>query len=176
MWLRVGSAVGTMAAYGSIHFRRDLAHGDRGMRRHLLVLAVVGSSSFLGGAVCHWLVVSGHSSGIQASRSADAGHGASVLVHEGRGAFTYANAFRVSGTAEEVLLDLGMNLTDASPGADGSRTQYTPAAWLVLSPFTAKRLAATLADAVHNYEARFGPIELDTSKRLRNRLEQGSRK
>ena len=40
--------------------------------------------------------------------------------------------------------------------------QVQPTNRLILSPFAAKRLAALLTNAIREYEARFGPLTLNT--------------
>jgi len=128
------------------------------MKRFALV-AVIAGSSFLGGLVCNWIISQGQKADAQGLSAAD------VKIKKTDEGFTYANAFRVNGTAEEVLVDFGMNVKTG----EGASTLYTPAVQMAFSPFTAKRLAITLSEAVRRYESSFGTIELDTSKRLKSK-------
>jgi len=78
----------------------------------------------------------------------------------------YANAFRTNGTAEEVMLDFGVNLM--SPAADPAAQPeivFQVAERVVLNYFSAKRLAITLSQLVRRHEEQFGPLELDVNKR-----------
>jgi hypothetical protein len=78
----------------------------------------------------------------------------------------YANAFRTNGTAEEVMLDFGVNLM--SPAADPAAQPeivFQVAERVVLNYFSAKRLAITLSQLVRRHEEQFGQLELDVNKR-----------
>lgn len=84
---------------------------------------------------------------------------------------TYANAFRTNGTAEEVMLDFGLNLMGASAGADGQSQPeilFRVNQRVVLNFFTAKRLAITLGQLVRRHEEQFGEVELDVAKRRKD--------
>ena len=61
---------------------------------------------------------------------------------------SYANTCNVSSTREEIMLVFGIN--HALPSS--------------LSPFTAKRLADLRANIIREYEARFGPLGLETRR------------
>ena len=89
---------------------------------------------------------------------------------------TYSNAFRTSTSAEEVIIDFGMNQVipaPSAPGPDGQRhgpqveMLFELNNRIVLNYFTAKRLAMMLSQAVHGYENRFGEIKLNANDRLR---------
>lgn len=75
----------------------------------------------------------------------------------------YANLCLVSSTAEEVILDLALN---KNPGNDQTR-RIRISHRVILSPYTAKRLAALLTANVQRHEAMFGPLETDIRKRLK---------
>ena len=90
---------------------------------------------------------------------------------------SYANAFRTNATADEVILDLGLNqVVPANPGADG-RPQGDVAAEMlfdinnrmILNYFTAKRLAITLGQIVRKHEERFGELKLNVQDRAKGR-------
>jgi hypothetical protein len=80
---------------------------------------------------------------------------------------TYANAFRTNGTAEEVILDLGLNLLRPS----GPQSQEPPEILfqagerIVMNWYSAKRLAITLSQLVRRHEQQFGELELDVARR-----------
>lgn len=90
---------------------------------------------------------------------------------------TYANAFRTNATADEVILDLGLNqVVPATPGADGKPQGDVAAEMLfdinnrvILNYFTAKRLAITLGQIVRKHEERFGELKLNVQDRAKGK-------
>jgi hypothetical protein len=82
----------------------------------------------------------------------------------------YANAFRTHGTAEEVIVDFGLNLL--APG--GKETQpelhFQLNQRVILNHYSAKRLALALGQLLHRHEEQFGEIELDAGKRRQDKL------
>lgn len=75
----------------------------------------------------------------------------------------YANFCRVTGTPEEVILDLALN-----PSPFDGATQTLPVGQrIVLNYFTAKRLLTALQMTVQRHEQAFGVLETDISKRVR---------
>lgn len=84
----------------------------------------------------------------------------------------YANAFRTSASAEEVIVDFGLNQTvPGRPEKDGK--QPTPEilfeinSRLVMNFYTAKRLALTLGQIVHHHEQQFGELKINPAERAR---------
>jgi hypothetical protein len=88
---------------------------------------------------------------------------AKARVEEAAGMPTYfTNYYRVTGTPEELFLDLGVN-----PEAGQAPTQPVKLnARVAVTFYTAKRLAGALQVAVERHEKFFGPIELDARKRV----------
>ena len=85
---------------------------------------------------------------------------------------SYANAFRTNGTAEEVMLDFGLNLVGPPAQQDGKQVPqivFQVNERVVLNYFSAKRLAITLSQLVRRHEEQFGEIELDVAKRQKSR-------
>ncbi len=90
---------------------------------------------------------------------------------------TYANAFRTNATADEVILDLGLNqVIPAAPGPDGKPPADVAAEMLfdinnrvILNYFTAKRLAITLGQIVRKHEERFGELKLNVQDRTKGK-------
>jgi hypothetical protein len=76
----------------------------------------------------------------------------------------YSNFCRVSGTPEEVILDFGLNPRPSTPGNQQVRATHK----IVLSYYTAKRLAAALVMSIQRHERTYGPIELDVRKRMQS--------
>jgi hypothetical protein len=87
----------------------------------------------------------------------------------------YANAFRTNGTAEEVILDFGLNLVVPAAAPPAQPGQPAPAAQpeilfrvdqrVILNYYSAKRLAITLSQLIRRHEEQFGELELDVAKR-----------
>jgi hypothetical protein len=81
---------------------------------------------------------------------------------------TYANAFRTNATAEEVMLDFGLNIMGNTPGPDGKAQPeilFRVNERIVLNYYSAKRLAITLSQLIRRHEEQFGELELDVAKR-----------
>jgi len=78
---------------------------------------------------------------------------------------SYANVCRIAQTPNEVIVDFGMNpnffgnILDEPLKLDNR---------IILSHDAAKRLCLHLTATIQNYEARYGTIELDVTKRLKN--------
>src|SRR5438067_13244974 len=77
---------------------------------------------------------------------------------------SYANVCRIAQTPNEVIIDFGINpnffgqILDAPLKLDQR---------IILSHDAAKRLCLHLTGTIQNYEARYGAIELDVTKRLK---------
>ncbi|MCD6303582.1 MAG: DUF3467 domain-containing protein [Planctomycetes bacterium] len=82
---------------------------------------------------------------------------------------TYANAFRTNGTAEEVILDFGLNLVGPPPqGQSQPQILFKVNQRVVMNYYSVKRLAITLSQLIRRHEDQFGTLELDVSKRRRS--------
>jgi hypothetical protein len=85
----------------------------------------------------------------------------------------YSNAFRTNATADEVIIDLGLNqIVPAGPGADGksnvaAEMQFDITHRVILNYYTAKRLAITLGQIVRKHEERFGELKLNVTDRAK---------
>ena len=78
----------------------------------------------------------------------------------------YANAFRTNGTAEEVLLDFGLNLVNPPAKQDDQpEIIFQVNDRVILNYYSAKRLAITLSQLIRRHEDQFGELELDVAKR-----------
>lgn len=78
----------------------------------------------------------------------------------------YANGFLPNATAEEVLLDFGLNIANpAGRQQDQPEMLFNVQQRVILSYYTAKRLAIGLSQLIRRHEEQFGEIELDVSKR-----------
>jgi hypothetical protein len=79
---------------------------------------------------------------------------------------TFSNFFRSNGTAEEVILDFGINVFTPPAQANGQpEISVQIGDRVVLGYFTAKKLALALGQLIHQYEEQFGELELDVAKR-----------
>ena len=77
----------------------------------------------------------------------------------------YANAFRTNATAEEVMLDFGVNLPNPAAQADRPEIIFRIANRVVLNYYSAKRLAITLGQLIRRHEQQFGELELNVASR-----------
>jgi hypothetical protein len=79
---------------------------------------------------------------------------------------TYANAFRTNATAEEVMVDFGLNLV-VPPSKQGGQPEimFQVNERIIMNYFQAKRLALALGQIIRRHEEQFGEIELDVGKR-----------
>jgi hypothetical protein len=77
---------------------------------------------------------------------------------------SYANVCRIAQTPNEVIIDFGLNpnffgnILDEPLKLDSR---------VILSHDAAKRLCIHLTATIQNFEARYGPIELDVAKRVK---------
>src|SRR5437763_277222 len=78
---------------------------------------------------------------------------------------TYFNFFRVTGTPEELILDVGLNTQQVTP--TGALEAVKLNQRLSMSFYTAKRLLNALQWAVSRYEGNFGVLETDFQRRMR---------
>lgn len=82
---------------------------------------------------------------------------------------TYSNAFRTNGTAEEVMLDFGINLVNPPPPQGQPEIVFQVNQRVVMNYYSAKRLAITLSQIIRRHEEQFGELVLDVNKRRPNR-------
>ena len=82
---------------------------------------------------------------------------------------SYANAFRTNGTAEEVLLDFGLNLINP-PATEGEQPEimFQINERIIMNYYSAKRMAITLSQLIRRHEDQFGELELDVAKRRKD--------
>jgi len=82
---------------------------------------------------------------------------------------SYANAFRTNTTAEEVMLEFGINQVVPTPGQQGEQPGgeilFQSSQRIILNYYTAKRLAMSLGQMIRGYEDRFGELKLSVSDR-----------
>ena len=91
-----------------------------------------------------------------------------VAVDESSMTTSYANAFRANATAEEVVVDFGVNLAAPSGGtSEGPEVVFQITNRIILNYYSAKRLAITMGQIIRNHEQQYGELELDAAKRSR---------
>lgn len=75
---------------------------------------------------------------------------------------SYANAFQVRYSQDDLFVSFGVSLTDASsePGVSGVITADMLER-VAMTPRTAKRLTLTLIQSLREYESRFGEIAVE---------------
>lgn len=76
----------------------------------------------------------------------------------------YANVCRIAQTPNEVVIDFGMNLNFFGTIIDEPLKLENR---VILSHDAAKRLCLHLTATIQAFEAKYGPIELDVTKRLK---------
>lgn len=86
-----------------------------------------------------------------------------VHLDDADAATTYANFCRVTGTPEEVILDLGLNIQPFGPSSSSIPVTQR----VVMNYFTAKRMLGALQMTVQRHEAAFGVLETDVQKRVK---------
>jgi hypothetical protein len=84
-----------------------------------------------------------------------------IRVDESKMVTTYANTIRTSTTADELVLDFGLNLTGQSGPNEPVRMIFSVGSRVVMNWAGAKRLMASLQQAVGGYEQTYGAIDLN---------------
>jgi len=85
-----------------------------------------------------------------------------IRVDETKMQTTYANTIRTSTTPDELILDFGLNITAQGNNAnDPTRMLFAVGSRVVMNWSGAKRLLASLHQAVNAYEQTFGTIDLN---------------
>lgn len=80
----------------------------------------------------------------------------------------YANAFRTNGTAEEVMLDFGVNIASPAAGQEAApQILFKVNERIIMNYYSAKRLAITLSQLIRRHEEQFGELEMDVNKRAK---------
>ena len=88
---------------------------------------------------------------------------ARIKVDDSNAVACYGNFCRVSGTPEELIIDIGMNKQPTGIPSEPLKVSQR----IILNFYTAKRLLAALQMAVQRHEATFGVLETDVQRRVR---------
>ena len=87
------------------------------------------------------------------------------LIFDETSRAAYSNLCRVTGTPEEVVMDFALNVNAFGQVLEESvKVDHR----IVMGYQAAKRTALVLLETVRRYEERFGEIELDPRKRLKD--------
>jgi hypothetical protein len=82
-----------------------------------------------------------------------------VRVDESKTAVTYANAYRIHMTPNEIVFDLGFSMPNPNAVQPGSEELlFTVSNRVVMTSSNAKKFQAALASAVKRFEDRYGEI------------------
>ncbi len=92
-----------------------------------------------------------------------------LRIDESRMNTSYANTIRTSTTAEEVVLDFGINLPMPTPDNQPALI-FSVGSRVVMNWRGAKRLAISLGQIIRQYEERNGEIVLEQGNRGGPRL------
>jgi len=89
-----------------------------------------------------------------------------VRIDESNLKTSYASGFHPTATAEEVILDFGLNLVRPSKKQQDQREIIFQANnRIIMNYYSAKRLALALGYVIRRYEQEFGEIEINAAKR-----------
>lgn len=106
------------------------------------------------------------------AQPSDAGRQIRLHVDERQMTTSYANGFKTNATAEEVMIDFGLNLTSpARPQTEGDPAVAGEMVFhvndrVIFNYYTAKRLALSLGQLVRRHEEQFGELKLNISDRV----------
>ena len=88
-----------------------------------------------------------------------------VRIDESNVKTSYASGFRPAATAEEVILDFGLNMTRMTGQKDVPyEVVFQANNRVIMNYYATKRLAIALGQLIRRYEDRFGELELNASK------------
>ena len=85
-----------------------------------------------------------------------------LRVEDGNAVTSYANFCRVTGTPEELIIDVGLNAQPVGPQPESIVIDQR----LVMNYYTAKRLLGALSMSIQRHEAAFGVLETDIQRRV----------
>lgn len=83
-----------------------------------------------------------------------------LRIDESKMQNTYANTIRTSTTADEVVLDFGMNLPAPAQQGQNPQIVFSVGSRVILNWAAAKRLAISMGQIVRQFEERNGEIRI----------------
>lgn len=118
----------------------------------------------------------GQATGVDEQARQQTGQQVRLRLNQQHMSTSYANAFRTNATADEVILDIGLNqVIPTGAGAGGAsgdiaaEIQFDVSHRVIMNYFTAKRMAITLGQIVRQHEERFGELKLNVADRVTNK-------
>lgn len=84
-----------------------------------------------------------------------------VVIDDDDAETVYTNNVRVSGSPEDITVELASNLKQSGP----TQARLVISHRIILNPWAAKRMSLALQQAVDRYEQTYGELELDARKR-----------
>ena len=98
----------------------------------------------------------------QGQPAADATHGPTVSLDEREMRISYANAYRIHQSEEEVIADLGFNMPNPAAKGDANQPEllFRVNERVIMNYRMAKKLSSALQSLIQRYEAQFGEIPL----------------
>lgn len=87
-----------------------------------------------------------------------------LLLDEGQMKTSFANAYRIHTTAEEVVLDFGFNMANPNPQGGQQQLLFRVNDRVILSYPNVKRLALSLQQLIRQYEQRLGEIPMNPAQ------------
>ena len=98
----------------------------------------------------------------EAARTAETSQSISVPdIDVGSSEVRYVNFCRVTGTPEEMIIDLGLQTPEGA-----SKQEWEAPQRIALDFYTAKRLVHALQSTLTQFETTFGKIEVEVERRL----------
>jgi hypothetical protein len=87
-----------------------------------------------------------------------------LLLDESQMKTSFANAYRIHTTAEEVVLDFGFNMANPNPAGGQQQLLFRVNDRVILSYPNVKRLALSLQQLIRQYEQRLGEIPMNPTQ------------
>src|SRR4051794_34368572 len=81
-----------------------------------------------------------------------------LLLDEAQMKTSFANAYRIHTTAEEVVVDFGFNMANPNPQGGQQQLLFKVNDRVIMSYSNVKRLATSLQQLVRRYEQQFGEL------------------
>ena len=81
-----------------------------------------------------------------------------LLLDETQMKTSFANAYRIHTTAEEVVVDFGFNMANPNPQGGQQQLLFKVSDRVIMSYSNVKRLAMSLQQLVRRYEQQFGEL------------------
>jgi hypothetical protein len=96
--------------------------------------------------------------------AADATANVQLMLDERDMRATFANAYRIHTTAEEVVLDFGFNMLNPNPQTGQQQMLFKVSDRMIMTYSTVKRLTGSLTQLIRRYEQQFGEIPMQPAQ------------